>query len=140
MDIVRRIVTEELAGALSLTTTAGEGTTFTMRVPQSLSITDALLFECATQRFAVPVRTVDEIVDLADTRVVVTPNGPGRSQTETMRLIETRGVVMPMVSLGARLALEGTGEAERALVVRTDDAPFAFDLGRLGAEREAHAQ
>lgn len=60
MDIVRRIVNEELGGELRVRTVLGAGTRFVMCVPLTLSIVDALTFECAAQRFVVPMSTIDD--------------------------------------------------------------------------------
>ncbi|RYZ40851.1 MAG: chemotaxis protein CheA, partial [Myxococcaceae bacterium] len=47
MDIVRRIVVEQLGGELRMETRKGVGTTFTLRVPLTVTLVDAIVFECA---------------------------------------------------------------------------------------------
>ena len=46
MDIVRRIAVDELRGELSMRTTPGQGTTFALRIPLSITIVDAFSFLC----------------------------------------------------------------------------------------------
>ena len=46
MDVVRRIAVDELRGELSMRTTPGQGTTFALRIPLSITIVDAFSFVC----------------------------------------------------------------------------------------------
>ncbi|RKH89093.1 chemotaxis protein CheA, partial [Corallococcus praedator] len=59
MDIVRRIVVEQLGGELRMETRKGAGTTFTLRVPLTVTLVDAIVFECAGLKYAVAVGTVE---------------------------------------------------------------------------------
>ncbi|MFP2903232.1 ATP-binding protein, partial [Corallococcus sp. 4LFB] len=65
MDIVRRIVVEQLGGELRMETRKGAGTTFTLSVPLTVTLMDAIVFECAGRRYAVAVGTVEELIDVA---------------------------------------------------------------------------
>src|SRR5205085_8866965 len=64
LDIIRRVAVEQLGGELTVSSVRGVGTTFTMTVPLTVSIVDAFAFECAGERFVVPVAIVDEIVEI----------------------------------------------------------------------------
>ena len=61
MDVVRMAV-EEMGGALILETAPGRGTRFTIHLPLTLAITDALIVAVGSQRFAVPQAAVREVV------------------------------------------------------------------------------
>src|SRR5205085_362255 len=99
--IVRRIVVDQLGGELSLRTTPGAGTTFMLRVPLTISIIDALIFECGQQRFAVPIAAIEEIVEIDQARVVRTPRPRGGE----VLMIVRRGEALPLVDLGALLKM-----------------------------------
>ncbi len=61
MEVVKRIAVDDLRGELSLATTPGQGTTFTLHIPLSITIVDAFSFVCGGETFVVPVSTVEEI-------------------------------------------------------------------------------
>ena len=135
MDIVRKIVVDQLGGDLSVHSSPGEGTTFTLHIPLTVSILDAFTVQCGEQRFAIPVSIVEEIVEI-DPRAVV--RGPGRGGAEGTALIERRGETIPLVDLARVLdgAAAPRREALQALVVRRGAEPVAFGLERVLAQQE----
>ncbi|MDQ3032291.1 MAG: chemotaxis protein CheA [Myxococcota bacterium] len=134
MDIVRRIVVEQLAGELLVSTTPGQGTRFTLRVPLSLSIIDALTFECAAERFVVPMSTIEEILELDPTEIA-TP--PGARTGVAVRMIQRRGEAIALVRLDRALGLRGDDPLRpKALVVRRDGDPIAFAVDRMLGQQE----
>jgi two-component system chemotaxis sensor kinase CheA len=64
MDIVRSKV-NELKGRIEIESTPGQGTAFTIRLPLTLAMIDALLVEVGGGRYALPLESVREIVELA---------------------------------------------------------------------------
>lgn len=133
MDIVQRIAVRELGGALSLATRPGQGTTFTMRVPLTIAIIDVFSFECGGQPFVVPVAAIDEIFELEDAGVIpprTEANGPG------VALLERRGAAMPVLALGAVLAIDSGAAARKALVTRRNGEPVAFAVDRMLGRHE----
>ncbi|HVV82880.1 MAG TPA: chemotaxis protein CheW, partial [Kofleriaceae bacterium] len=134
MDIVRRIVSGELGGALAVESTQGAGTTFQLRVPLTIAIIDVFSFVCGPQAFVVPAANVEEILELAGagTRPPDLAGGAAR-----ITLIERRGQAVPLVSLGALLALDGGGAgAGKALVIRHNGLPLAFAVDRMLGRQE----
>jgi chemosensory pili system protein ChpA (sensor histidine kinase/response regulator) len=63
MDVVENEV-KQLGGSMAVHSTRGEGTTFTIRLPVTLSITQALLVQVGDQKFAVPLSAVVNIIEL----------------------------------------------------------------------------
>jgi chemosensory pili system protein ChpA (sensor histidine kinase/response regulator) len=57
MDVVASEV-RQLGGSLDITTTLGQGTTFTLRLPQTLAVTEAVFVKIGETRFAVPIASV----------------------------------------------------------------------------------
>jgi two-component system, chemotaxis family, sensor kinase CheA len=134
MDIVQRIAVNTLGGSLSLRTSQGQGSTFTLKIPLSISIIDAFAFACGGQSFVVPVSMVEEIIEVDPARVV-TPPAPG-GQTPVL-MIERRGRSLPFVLLGQLFAMSGAGaRAGKALVVRQSEQLFAFGVDRMLGQQE----
>ncbi|MBZ4414437.1 chemotaxis protein CheW [Myxococcus sp. XM-1-1-1] len=134
MDIVRRIVVDQLGGELRMETRPGVGTTFRLRVPLTITLLDAIVFECAGARYAVAVSCVEELFDVDASRVVRPPGGRG------VALVERRGQAVPLVWL-ERLLGQGTASAAdtvpaRALLVRQRGELVAFGVGRLLGQQE----
>jgi two-component system chemotaxis sensor kinase CheA len=152
MDIVRRIAVRDLGGDLSLTTRPGLGTRFTMRVPLTIAIIDVFSFECGNQTFVVPVAAIDEIFELTDTGVTpprATPAGQAAGPAVAgpavagpaiagpiVSLLERRGAAMPLLSLGAVLAIDDGTRARKALVTRRNGEPVAFAVDRMLGRHE----
>jgi two-component system chemotaxis sensor kinase CheA len=137
MDIVKRIVVDQLGGELSMKTEAGAGTTFVLRVPLTISIVDAFTADCRAQRFVVPVSMVEEIleVDPLKVRYGPTPSTHGRARTG---VIERRGEAVPFVDLASALKLRGAETpARQAMLVRRNGEPIAFALDRVVGQQEA---
>ncbi len=63
MDVVRENL-ESIGGNISMTTVAGAGTVFSMKIPLTLAIAPALIIEAAGQRFAIPQHSVIEALPL----------------------------------------------------------------------------
>ncbi|KGM88464.1 Chemotaxis protein histidine kinase [Roseovarius mucosus DSM 17069] len=63
MDVVKRTV-EGLRGRIVISSEPGHGTTFTLRLPLTLSIIDGLLVEVGGDRYIIPMAAVQEIVEL----------------------------------------------------------------------------
>jgi two-component system chemotaxis sensor kinase CheA len=135
MNIVKRAV-ESLGGSLALQTTLGQGTSFTLRVPLSVTIVEAFSFTTAAQTFVAPVAMVEAIIEVEASRVVHGP-APGRGHSHAS-LIERRGEPMPLVSLDALLGLPGQhgGLSRKALVVRRNGEPIAFGVERMLGQQE----
>jgi two-component system chemotaxis sensor kinase CheA len=134
MEIVRRIATDTLGGSLTLRTTPHVGSAFTLRIPLSISIVDTFAFACGEQPFVVPVSMVEEIIALDSVDIVTPPAPEGRA---SVRLIESRGRNMPLVSLASLFEVEQAPTAtQKALVVGRAQAAFAFAVDRMLGQRE----
>lgn len=140
MDIVRRIAVDVLGGELSLRTAPGKGSTFTMRLPLSISILDSFSFVCGAQAFAVPVSVIDEIIDLSSANIVRPPDAAPANASE-LRLLERRGEAIPLVGLASLLSLTRARVAARdergkAFIIRPHGQPIAFAIDRVLGQQE----
>jgi two-component system chemotaxis sensor kinase CheA len=134
MDIVKRITVRDLGGELSLATTVGSGTTFTLKVPLTIAIIDVFSFECGAQPFVVPVAAVEEIFELAETKRI---QGPSSRDRLPVTLCERRGRPVPVVALGTLLRLaHAQPTATKAMVVRRNGEPIAFAVDRMLGRHE----
>ena len=136
MDIVKRVVVDQLGGELSMKTEEAVGTTFTLRVPLSISIVDAFTLECRDQRFVVPVSMVEEIFEIDRGKVQYGPSR-GVDARDRTGVIERRGEAVPLVDLGGVLRLPRGAAARHAMVVRRRGEPIAFGLDRVVGQQEA---
>ncbi|HEV8550352.1 MAG TPA: chemotaxis protein CheW, partial [Polyangiaceae bacterium] len=134
MEIVKRAVVDDLGGEIELETTLGQGTTFRLRVPLTISIIDAFSFECAGERFVVPVAMVEEILEVDPKALVHLPAGYD-DQRPPLDVIARRGSPIPLVGL-ARLFRFEAGAPAKAIVVRRGGAPLAFGVDRMLGQQE----
>jgi two-component system, chemotaxis family, sensor kinase CheA len=133
MDVVRRIVVSELGGSLEVSTAPAVGTTFTLRVPLSLSIVDGLAFECAGETYVVPIAAIDELVEIDPSLLVGAPAQRGRG---TIRMLRWREESVPYVELRHALGLAREGAGRRAIIVRTDGVALGFGVDRMIGRQE----
>jgi two-component system chemotaxis sensor kinase CheA len=127
MAVVRSTV-EDLGGALSVATTAGRGTTFTITLPLTLAITDAIIAQVGAQTFAVPQSTVREVIEVDASTL---------RRIERHELLTYRGGTVPMVRL-ARLFSIAVEDRPRlhAIVVGTGLAAVGLLVDRIAGQRE----
>lgn len=63
LDVVQSGI-KELGGHISVDSVYGEGTTFTVRVPTTVAMSDALMVKHADQQYAIPLTQIDRMVRL----------------------------------------------------------------------------
>jgi two-component system, chemotaxis family, sensor kinase CheA len=134
MDIVRRVTVDTLGGELRLRSERNAGTTFTLRIPLSISIMDSFSLLCSAQTFVVPLASIEEIVELSPARIAHAPS-PGRSRVE-VSLLRQRDAEIPLVSLSAVFGLAESATTS-AVVVRREQQRFAFAVDRMLTQQEA---
>ena len=127
MDVVRSAVAA-LSGALSVESTPGRGTCFTIELPLSLMILDALLVDVGGQQMAVPQPALREVVQVDVASIVSFENND---------VVRYRDGVLPIVHL-ARLFDFPASNAARCylLVVGSEAAPIGLRVDRLIGLRE----
>jgi len=134
LDLVRANV-EAVGGSIELRTKLGEGTTFLIRLPQTLMILPALMVQAASQQFAVPMMAVRAV-----TRVAAEDIRPATA-TEGER-IEFRRERIPLHRLERLLGLApARSVAPRPAVVLEGDAgPYALVVDALLGREEIVAK
>jgi two-component system chemotaxis sensor kinase CheA len=127
MDVVRSAV-RALSGELALESVAGRGTRFTIDLPLTLMILDALLIEVGGQQMAVPQPSLREILQVETASIVTFENND---------VVRYRDGVLPIVGLARLFGFpERVSASCYLLVVGTDAAPMGLRVDRLLGLRE----
>ena len=109
LDVVRQNL-EKVGGTIKVGSIPGEGTTFTLQIPLTLSIIAGLTVEVAGHRFAIPQSYVEEIVQASVHALDLTRLG------ETA-LVTFRGTRVPCLMLGEVLGLPDSEAAKEPTLV-----------------------
>ncbi len=99
MDVVRTNI-EQIGGQIDLNSVAGQGTTFTIKIPLTLAIVSALIVGAGKQKFAVPQTSVMELVRTGATAEHKI------EKIEQALVLRLRDKLLPLVQLGPTLQLE----------------------------------
>ena len=127
MDVVKRAI-EELGGHISLATRIGEGTTFTIELPLTLAIAEALIVSVNGQKFAVPQSAVREVLEVesASTKVL-----------ENNEIISYRGKVLPLLRLARVFEMDyQRGANFHVLVLGEETNAVGLAVDRILGQRE----
>jgi two-component system chemotaxis sensor kinase CheA len=113
MDVVRNNI-DRIGGTIEVQSTAGEGTRFRIKIPLTLAIIPALIVEVAGERFAIPQRSIQELVHArADSEHRI-------ERIKDTALLRLRGRLLPLVSLHRWLSCNPDG----AQAASAPTAPF----------------
>lgn len=127
MAIVKTTI-HELNGSFTLQTTPGRGARFTIRLPLTLAIVDALIVSAYGRTFAVPLPGVREALEVSPTALTV---------FEHNTVLSYRGGVLPIVSLSRFFDGAGPGDQPRfALVVGDGVQAIGIGVDRILGKRE----
>jgi two-component system, chemotaxis family, sensor kinase CheA len=126
MDVVKKAI-EELGGRISLATKIGAGTTFTIELPLTLAIAEALIVSVDGQRFAVPQAAVREVLEVESTSTKVLENN---------EIISYRGKALPLIRLARVFEMNHQrGERFHVLVIGEENA-VGLAVDRILGQRE----
>ena len=138
MDVVRNNL-KQVRGDVKVNTSLGEGTTFSLSVPFTLSVARVLLVESNRMLLAFPTDVVEEI--FLSQEDLVYPMGNGE-------VLNWQGNMLPLVRLGRYLEfncprfdnpnLETAPaiNAESVLIIRGNNQPVAVQLDKTWGEQE----
>ena len=108
LDVVKTKI-EALGGNISAKTIAGEGSTFTIQLPLTLAIIQALMVEVGEEKYAIPLGSINGIEDIGKDEI---------SFVQSKEVINLRGHVIPILRLQQLLDIpEPEVEPENLLVV-----------------------
>ena len=107
MDVVKRTI-EGLRGSIDLTSTPGQGSVVSLRIPLTLAIIDGLLVRVGAGRYVIPLSSVEECVELSVEQDI---RSTGRS------LITLRDQLVPFIRLRQMFSTGQAPEAHQKIVV-----------------------
>ena len=131
MDVVHTEV-KQLGGSMAVDTQKGAGAAFVIRLPLTLSITQALMCHVGDQLFAVPLATVVNIVEFPIERLNSLAVGKNP-------LLEWQGQVYPYMHLGHHLGVVSVPRSNKkvpVLLTRAGAREIAIQVDGLGGTRE----
>ncbi len=130
MDVVKRNI-EKLNGRIDVASKWGEGSTFTLRIPLTLAIVDAMLVRVGGGKYMIPTLAIRESLVPTMSQVTVTPEG-----REILRLREE---MVPIVRLHDIFACDPDAEKLKdgiLIVVEDSGRSFAFFVDEIIGQQQ----
>jgi len=111
LDVVRRNI-DNLRGTVEISSTAGKGSTVTMRLPLTLAIIEGFSVRVGSETFVVPLEHVTECTELP----------AGQRNSEASGILSLRGTALPYVRLRRVFGVSGQApKRENIVVVKIND-------------------
>jgi two-component system chemotaxis sensor kinase CheA len=107
LDVVKTKI-EALGGSITAKTVAGEGSTFTIQLPLTLAIIQALMVQVGEEKYAIPLGNINGIEDIPKNEICF---------VQSKEVINLRGTVIPILRLHEILDIEESGEEAESLIV-----------------------
>ncbi len=129
MDVVRTNI-KNLKGSVTITSEVGKGTRFTLTLPLTLAIIDALMVHVAGENYAIPLDAVSETTKIEAARLT---NVNGR------KAVTLRGEVLGIVSMAELLGLPQPAEQPEVLsvvVIHDNQRRLGIVVDRLHERQE----
>ena len=126
MDVVKSVL-DRLKGSIVISTEAGKGTTFYLKVPLTLAIIKALLFHAGDRIYAVPLASVVEITRAKSSDVHVVDHND---------VIQVRNQVLTLVHLNALANQARNSHRMFVVVVALGDRQVGLVVDQLIGEEE----
>lgn len=107
LDVVKSKI-ESLGGVVECKSVLGEGSTFTIRLPLTLAIIQALMVKLGNEQYAIALGSIQTIEDipLSDIKYV-----------QGKEVINLRGNIIPIIRLGELLDVPDRTESDESLIV-----------------------
>jgi two-component system chemotaxis sensor kinase CheA len=127
MAVVRNAV-QAMGGTMAVETEQGRGTRFTLQLPLTLAITDALIATVGERTFAVPQGAVSEVIEVEPSAV---------RHLQNNEIVPYRGGVLPLLRLARLFGMpEGPRPRRYAFVVGRGAAAVGIVVDRIVGQRE----
>lgn len=128
LDIVRQRI-EDIHGRIAVDTRPGSGTTIELIVPTSLAMTRALLVQVGVERFALPLLSIERILE-----------GQTPFSINGKQMIKVNDTPLPIVPLALILGRSVTANRHQAanlvVIVRVGDQRLALQVDDIMTELE----
>lgn len=107
LDVVKSKI-EALGGDVECHSVKGEGSTFTIRLPLTLAIIQALMVKLGSEQYAISLGSIQTVEDIPVEDI---------KHVQGKEVITLRGTVIPIIRLGQLLEVPDVEEAAEALTV-----------------------
>lgn len=107
LDVVKSKI-EMLGGEVEVKTKLGEGSTWTIRLPLTLAIIQALMVEVGGEKYAISLNSVTTLENIAPSDVKL---------VQSEEVIHLRGSVIPLIRLNEVLDIESTRKESDNMIV-----------------------
>ncbi len=108
MDVVKNAITA-LGGRVSIQSSPGEGTIFTISLPLTLAVLDGMVIRVGQEMLVVPLNAISETLSL--TKDDIRPLGPHK------RVVQVRETFVPILDLGHHLGYTGPRDSFEGAIV-----------------------
>jgi two-component system chemotaxis sensor kinase CheA len=130
LDVVKTKI-EALGGSISAKTVAGEGSTFTIQLPLTLAIIQALMVEVSGEKYAIPLGNINGIEDITKEDICF---------VQSKEVINLRGSVIPIIRLHKVLDAEEPekedGDSLIAVVIKKGEQQVGLIVDGLLGQQE----
>ena len=129
LDVVKSNI-EALGGDVEVQTALGEGTTFTVRLPLTLAIIQALMVEIRDEKYAIALGSISNIESIPVNEI---------KYVEAREVIHLRGAVIPLVRLDKILDInDGQEDPENltVVIVKKGDSQAGLVVDNLMGQQE----
>lgn len=130
LDVVKTKI-ESLGGAIEVKTTLGEGSTFSIRLPLTLAIIQALMVEIGDEKYAISLDSIQAIEDVLKTDI---------KYVQSKEVINLRGNVIPIIRLHEILDIEKNEDDDNdnltVVIIKKGDKQAGLVVDRLIGQQE----
>ena len=129
LDVVKTKI-EALGGNISAKSVAGEGSTFTIQLPLTLAIIQALMVEVGKEKYAIPLGSINSIEDVLKTDI---------SFVQSKEVIHLRGHVIPILRLHKLLDIpepENDPDNLTVVIMQKSDQQVGLIIDNLIGQQE----
>ncbi|NLT94237.1 MAG: chemotaxis protein CheA [Clostridia bacterium] len=130
LDVVKSKI-QALSGSVYVESKEGEGTKFTIKLPLTLAIIQALLVKVGLEIYAIPLANIDETTVIEDSLI---------KNIQGQEVMVLRGKVLPLIRLSKVLDVKITQELETnelyVVVVRKGDKQVGLVVNELIGQQE----
>ncbi|MFV0464740.1 MAG: chemotaxis protein CheA [Lachnospiraceae bacterium] len=129
LDVVRSNI-ETLGGDVEVSSTLGEGSKFTVRLPLTLAIIQALMVEISDEKYAIALGSIQNIEDIPVSEI---------KYVQAKEVIHLRGLVIPLIRMADLLDIPKTEEEPESLtvvIVKKGDRYAGLVVDRLMGQQE----
>ncbi|MGC2166461.1 MAG: response regulator, partial [Gallionella sp.] len=129
LDVVRNEI-NALGGTIDVTTSAGHGTRFGMRLPLTMAVTQVLLIRSGSTGYAIPTSALEKVLHLNQAKM---------GEAYQKRVIAFQGANHALHILSRLLGNDGAPEAlphSRVLLLQGSDGPIALHVDEVLGMRE----